>query len=196
MIGFRAATTADFEFIFDLHKQSFGPYVDQVWGWDDEYQREYLKGRLVVDETQIIVADKVDIGRLSVEHRDAELFIGLIEITPDHQGRGIGGQVIQTLLDTAFAEGKAVALNVLGVNTRAYQLYRRLSPFPSTPRSSPAGPPVMSTSAISHGNEDRNCGAPAHLDSTCHAMGFRAMGGSTRMLCGAIMLNSDVAPSS
>ena len=35
-------------------------------------------------------------------------------------------QLIQTLLDDAFAQDKRVRLNVLQVNTRAYQLYRRL----------------------------------------------------------------------
>ena len=40
--------------------------------------------------------------------------------------RADGGQLIQTLLDDAFAQDKRVRLNVLQVNTRAYQLYRRL----------------------------------------------------------------------
>jgi len=68
----------------------------------------------------------VDVGRLNVENHDDEVFLGLIEITPDYQGRGIGGQIIQTLLDAAFADGKRVRVSVLQVNTRAYQLYRRL----------------------------------------------------------------------
>ena len=125
-IRFRTATEADFEFIFTLHKQTLGPYVDLVWGWDDEVQRAYLERTLNVDATEIIVVDGVDVGRLNVEHRDGELYLGLIEITPAYQGRGVGGRIVQTLLDTAFAEAKPVCLNVLRVNSRAYQLYRRL----------------------------------------------------------------------
>ncbi|MBN3453783.1 GNAT family N-acetyltransferase [Mycobacterium sp. DSM 3803] len=125
-IGFRQATKADFEFIFDLHKQTLGPYVDLVWGWDDEVQRAYLERTLDLDSTEIIVVDGGDVGRLNVEHRDGELFLGLIEITPDHQGRGIGAHIVQTLLDTAFADAKPVRLNVLKVNPRAHRLYRRL----------------------------------------------------------------------
>lgn len=125
-IGFRQATKADFEFIFDLHKRTLGPYVDLVWGWDDEVQRAYLERTLDLDSTEIIVVDGADVGRLNIEHRDGELFLGLIEITPDHQGRGIGAHIVQALLDTAFADAKPVRLNVLRVNSRAYQLYRRL----------------------------------------------------------------------
>ena len=125
-IGFRPATTDDFEFFVALHKLSLGPYVDQIWGWDDVDQRAYLERTLSPDDTQVIVVRGRDIGRLNVEDHHDEVFIGLIEITPDYQGRGIGGQIIQSLLDAAFAEGKRVRLNVLQVNTRAYQLYRRL----------------------------------------------------------------------
>ena len=121
-VRLRPATADDFEFFFDLHKRSLGPYVDQVWGWDDDDQRAYLERNIAPEHTQVIVVDGVDIGRLNVEDRDDEVFLGLIEITPDYQGRGIGAQLIQTLLDDAFAQDKRVRLNVLQVNTRAYQL--------------------------------------------------------------------------
>jgi ribosomal protein S18 acetylase RimI-like enzyme len=55
---------------------------------------------------------------------DAEVFLALIELAPDHQGRGIGGRLVRDLLDRA--DGKRVTLSVLEVNRRAYQLYRRL----------------------------------------------------------------------
>jgi ribosomal protein S18 acetylase RimI-like enzyme len=125
-VRLRPATADDFEFFFDLHKRSLGPYVDQVWGWDDDDQRAYLERNIAPEHTQVIVVDGVDIGRLNVEDHDDEVFLGLIEITPDYQGRGIGAQLIQTLLDDAFAQDKRVRLNVLQVNSRAYQLYRRL----------------------------------------------------------------------
>ena len=44
-IALRPATADDFEFFFQLHKDTLGPYVEQVWGWDDEEQRAYLQRR-------------------------------------------------------------------------------------------------------------------------------------------------------
>jgi ribosomal protein S18 acetylase RimI-like enzyme len=70
------------------------------------------------------VVDGVDAGRLDVEERDEEVFLGLIELAPEYQGRGIGSRLIRVLIDGAG--GKRVTLSVLGVNDRAYQLYRRL----------------------------------------------------------------------
>ncbi|WNG82083.1 hypothetical protein C6A86_028785 [Mycobacterium sp. ITM-2016-00316] len=39
-ITFRAAGVEDFEFIFELHKATLGPYVNQVWGWDDAFSAD------------------------------------------------------------------------------------------------------------------------------------------------------------
>jgi ribosomal protein S18 acetylase RimI-like enzyme len=123
-IALRPATADDAEFFFDLHEASLGPYVDQIWGWDDEEQRAYLARHLVLQRVRVIVVDGVDVGRLDVEEGDDEVFLALIELAPDHQGRGIGGRLIRDLLDRA--DGKRVTLSVLEVNRRAYQLYRRL----------------------------------------------------------------------
>ena len=125
-IALRPATADDLTFFFTLHKESLGPYVDQVWGWEDDDQRAYLERNLVLSRTQVIVIDGADVGRLDVEDHGDERFAVLIEIAAENRGHGIGGRLIQALLDAAFAEGKRVGLSVLQVNTRAYHLYRRL----------------------------------------------------------------------
>ncbi len=63
---------------------------------------------------------------MDADHRDQETFIWLIELLPSHQGRGIGGRLIRTILDEARSQGKTLGLNVLDVNRCAYALYRRL----------------------------------------------------------------------
>jgi ribosomal protein S18 acetylase RimI-like enzyme len=123
-VAMRPATPDDTEFFFTLHKRSLGPYVDQIWGWDDDEQRAYMTGDFDLDRVRVIVVDGVDAGRLDVERRDDEVFLALIELAPEHQGRGIGSRLIRELIDGA--DGKRVTLSVLGVNDRAYQLYRRL----------------------------------------------------------------------
>lgn len=125
-IDLRQATADDFAFFFQLHKDTLGPYVDQVWGWDDADQRIYLQRTIDYADTRVIVADDVDIGRLKVERRPQDIYLGLIEIAPSHQGRGVGTQIVRNVMDGAFAAGRSVCLNVLRVNTGAYRLYRRL----------------------------------------------------------------------
>jgi ribosomal protein S18 acetylase RimI-like enzyme len=125
-ITLRPATSTDIAFSFALHKAALGPYVEQVWGWDDDDQRAYLERNLDLPHVRVIVVDGVDVGRLDVVNHAGEVFLALIEIAVEHQGRGIGAHIVQRLLDDAFARGKRVRLSVLEVNVRAYQLYRRL----------------------------------------------------------------------
>ena len=122
----RPATAADVEFCFGLHKLSFHEYVAEIWGWDEEDQRAIHSRNFKPGLVQIITANGVDVGRLDVDDGDEETFILLIELLPSHQGRGIGTQLIRTVLEEARSQGKPVALNVLEVNRRAYALYRRL----------------------------------------------------------------------
>jgi GNAT superfamily N-acetyltransferase len=114
-ITLRPATADDLAFFFALHKESLGPYVDQVWGWEDDDQRAYLERNLVLSRAQVVVVNGADVGRLDVEDHGDERFLALIEIAPEHRERGIGGRLIHALLEDAFTEGKRVRLSVLQV---------------------------------------------------------------------------------
>lgn len=125
-IALRAATVGDLEFIFELHKATLGPYVDQVWGWDDDDQRAYLDRTIDIATTQIIVVDGVDAGRLNLADQDGDVYIGLIEVDTDFQRQGIGTRILRDVLNDAFNAGRGVRLSVLKVNSDASRLYQRL----------------------------------------------------------------------
>ncbi|MFF4764264.1 GNAT family N-acetyltransferase [Streptomyces sp. NPDC001292] len=72
---------------------------------------------------QIITVDGADAGMLHAEHRST---LARIELHPDYQGRGIGSQLIHTLLQQARRQGQDLTLDVLAVNQRAHALYRRM----------------------------------------------------------------------
>jgi ribosomal protein S18 acetylase RimI-like enzyme len=125
-IELRAASDADSEFCYQLHKAAMGAYVTAIWGWDEQTQRGFHARAFNPDHWQIITDGGVDIGMLDVEYRPDEIYIARIEICPDHQGQGIGTRLISALIDEARQRGQALALDVLTVNERALALYRRL----------------------------------------------------------------------
>ncbi|MEH3130981.1 MAG: GNAT family N-acetyltransferase [Mycolicibacterium neoaurum] len=98
----------------------------QEWGWDHDVQRAYLGRSIDFAATQVIVADGADAGRLDLAERDGDVYVGLLEVAPVFQRRGIGTRVLREVLDDAFTAGRGVCLNVLKVNTDARRLYRRL----------------------------------------------------------------------
>jgi ribosomal protein S18 acetylase RimI-like enzyme len=125
-IGIRPATHADSEFCFQLHKAAMGDYVAAIWGWDDQSQRDYHAGVFNPDRWQIVTADGADVGMLDVEYRPTEIYLGRIEIHPDHHGGGIGSRLVSALIDEAGQKGQDLVLDVLTVNHRALALYQRL----------------------------------------------------------------------
>ena len=126
-LALRPATNADIEFCFDLHRSSFYQYVTEIWGWDEKDERAIHSRNFKLGRVQIVTANGVDVGRrLDVDYGDEEIFLLLIELLPNHRGQGLGSRLIRTVLDRAAAEGKPLVLNVLEVNRRAYELYRRL----------------------------------------------------------------------
>ena len=125
-VTLRAATEQDSEFVFLVKKASLGEYIDQTWGWDEDFQRQFHKSLYEPAKTQIIVAGGCDVGWMVVVETATEFELQELYLEPEHQSRGIGSHLIGLLLSEATRQMKPVKLQVLKVNVRARQLYERL----------------------------------------------------------------------
>lgn len=119
-VELRPATAADSEYCYSVHRLAMRSSVEAIWGWDEAVQRELHERGFDPAAGRIIVVDGRDAGFLRVDDRPGDIYLGRIELHPDHQGRGIGTTLIQQLI--ARAGDKAVLLDVLYVNRRAYLL--------------------------------------------------------------------------
>ena len=61
---FRNCTLDDFDFLFELKKQNFKWYVDKIWGWNDDDQKQRLKQDLKehLQHKRIILLDNKEVG--------------------------------------------------------------------------------------------------------------------------------------
>jgi ribosomal protein S18 acetylase RimI-like enzyme len=118
----RPATDGDRDFLFDLHRQAMRDYVEPLWGWDDGVQRRLFDDRFTSRRSRVIQVGGEDVGLLQLEDQPSEVVLGLIELLPAWQGKGIGTAIIRSVL----AQGKPVSLRVLRGNPRAAALYKRL----------------------------------------------------------------------
>jgi GNAT superfamily N-acetyltransferase len=125
-VALRPATPADSEFCYQLHKAAMGDYITAIWGWDEQVQQGFHARAFNPGRWQIITADGADTGLLDVDYRPGEIYLSRIEISPDHQGHGIGSRLISALADEARQKGQDLVLDVLTVNHRAQALYQRL----------------------------------------------------------------------
>ncbi len=122
----RKACTSDSEFVFTVKKAAFQEYVEQVWGWDESYQRELHDRRFTTQDLRIIQFCGTDVGFLATSRTRATLKVNQLYILPEYQGRGIGTACMARVLDDASLRQKPVVLQVLKVNTRGVAFYQRL----------------------------------------------------------------------
>ena len=125
-LSFRKAYASDSEFVFTVKKAAFREYVEQVWGWDDDYQRELHNRRFDSQDVCIIQFRGTDIGFLATSSTPDTLKVNQLFILPEYQGRGIGSACMTRIVDDASLEQKPVTLQVLKVNPRGIAFYQRL----------------------------------------------------------------------
>ena len=101
-------------------------YIEATWGWEEEWQQGYFARKFDPISRRIIQIDGQDTGVIAVEERDEEIFIALIEILPDFQGRGVGSALLRHTIQTAHSNDIPVTLQVLRTDTLACRPYERL----------------------------------------------------------------------
>jgi ribosomal protein S18 acetylase RimI-like enzyme len=127
-VRLRPATTADDDFVYDLHRRALGDVIEATWGpWDDDVQREFHRAWFKPETVEIVLVGGQPAGMIQAAPADADTFyVSRIEIAPEAQGRGVGKSLLRLLVGRAKDAGSsAVELHVLELN-RARDLYERL----------------------------------------------------------------------
>lgn len=85
----------------------------------------YTENFSSTDFDLILSGDNIPIGRLYLDEREDEFRIVDIALLPEARRKGIGGAILKTIIDRAFAVDKAVSIHV-EQNNPAMNLYKRL----------------------------------------------------------------------
>ena len=99
--SFRNCTLEDFNFLFELKKENFKWYVEIIWGWQDEQQKEFLKQQLKEHmlHTKIILINNEPCGvYITYKTESGDLFIDEISVLKKYQNKGIGRKILEQQL--------------------------------------------------------------------------------------------------
>ena len=118
----RQATADDFPGCLGIRNEAMREYIEQIRGWDEDYEERRFRGHFHPDKTRVILSDDRVIGFLGVRQEGDALYIAQFYLVPEYQGQGIGTALMRELL----AEGRPVVLKVTKLNTGALRLYERL----------------------------------------------------------------------
>ena len=126
--SFRNCTLEDFDFLFNLKKENFKWYVDKIWGWKDDEQKERLQKDLEnhLAHKRIILVDDKSVG-VYVVHitKEGDLFINEISILKEYQNKGIGRKILEEQLKENHRKGIRTILQVFKGNS-AKKSYEQL----------------------------------------------------------------------
>ncbi len=124
-ISLRDATDEDYEFLYRLHREALKDYIDQTWGWDEDWQAAYFRKNFDLTGKKIIQQGGQDVGCIAVLDESEHIFLSYIALVPSHQRMGIGTGLIEEVLQQGRERQKPVTLKVLKTNP-ARVLYSRL----------------------------------------------------------------------
>ena len=122
----RKAGFKDYELLYNINKQAFKPYVEKVWGWDEDSQRERFKSSFEIKNTSLLIVNKKPVGFYKVDYGKDKIFVESIALIKDFQSKGIGTKILQKIIQDSEKRNLPIYLRVLKVNNRAKMLYERL----------------------------------------------------------------------
>jgi ribosomal protein S18 acetylase RimI-like enzyme len=134
-VSCRPATDADLPVLAETYFSVRREEVAQT-GWPEADQRRFLEHQFDAQhrhyrahypsaEWLVIERAGVALGRLYLEEWPSELRLIDIALLPHARGRGIGGALLEDLIEAAAAKGKPLSIHVER-NNPAMRLYLRL----------------------------------------------------------------------
>jgi ribosomal protein S18 acetylase RimI-like enzyme len=125
-IELRQTTADDVDFLWDVFRVSTKDYITQTRGeWNEQREESQFRHQLDLSAVQVIRSNDLEVGFLMAPIQDGARWIHTICIIPEHQNRGIGTEVIRSVIAEAQTQKTPLCLSVLIVNP-ARRLYERL----------------------------------------------------------------------
>ena len=101
------------------------PLLSELGAWDPDKADAAFESYFIVDEISVVTLDGNDVGWFQVSSTQTELCLDQIHLLEQARNLGVGGQLIRSIVDKAFSEGKDVSLSLVKGNP-AIHLYKRL----------------------------------------------------------------------
>lgn len=116
---------SDFEFSFKLKKAAMGPYIEEKWGWDDDFQRQFHTDHFTQRRFKFISIDDQDVGSFWFERFSDHWRFGEFYILPEFQNKGIGTHILSSAIVEADKSRLPIRLEYLKWN-KVGSLYNKL----------------------------------------------------------------------
>ena len=100
-LTFRPAKYSDLELTYLLKKDGLKNYVEKIWGWEEENQKELHEKTFDPKNTEIIQFDNNEIGYLTKRVSDSEIYIENLILGEKFQNNGLGTKIVSSIIQKA-----------------------------------------------------------------------------------------------
>ncbi len=121
----RNGESTDRAWLYSLYCRTMRPFVEQIWGWDEEIQSKGFDEQLGAENFKIVSVGGVEVGGYCLKQKDYELWLDMILIEPAHQNNGIGKMIVDLIHSQANARNLPVRLCSIKINP-ATEFYKYL----------------------------------------------------------------------
>ena len=123
----RLATPNDHDLIYALKAESVRPYVEKIWGWDEDYQRKDFDSEFShMEQFNVIEVDSKFAGFVQYYFEYPYFEVVEIHLLPEYRGKGIGSDILRYLQKVCIAQDRKIRIGCFKENHRAKQLYQKL----------------------------------------------------------------------
>lgn len=126
MYNLRKAEETDIDFMLELKRVTLKVYIDQIWGWEEEYQKNDTLECFNSGNTKIISVNEMSIGIVETNTVENTFHIVELEILPEYQGKGIGSAIISEIIETEKSKCREIEIGCFKINMSAIKLYKRM----------------------------------------------------------------------
>ena len=124
LLSYQKATFQDLDYLLWLREETMTEHFLKT-GISATQQDHIDRVLFCFDNAQLIFLNGQRIGLLKVVEDAERIELVQIQLEPAHQGKGIGQEVLNSIIEKSLREGKPLSLSVLKGN-RARKLYERL----------------------------------------------------------------------
>ena len=123
----RIATPDDRNLIYALKAESVRPYVEKIWGWDEDYQKNDFDSDFSnIEQFHVIEINNSFVGFVQYHFEYPYLEVVEIHLLPECRGKGIGSDILQYLQKVCVTQDRKIRIGCFKENHRAKQLYLKL----------------------------------------------------------------------
>ena len=122
----RFATLDDHDLIYALKAESVRPYVEKIWGWDEDYQRHDLDYDFShIEQFHVIEVDGSFAGFVQYDFVYPYFDVIEIHLLPEDRGKGISSDILRYLQKVCIAQDRKIRIGCFKENYQAKAIYQK-----------------------------------------------------------------------